>query len=96
MPTSPPDRYGVIGYPVAHSRSPYIHHLFWKQTAQNIQYWLDEAEIKPSGFATEMKHQAIGTNGPKLATKNQNGHIDFITAFMDFKDFASLVQKISF
>lgn len=51
-----------------------------KQTARNIQYWLDEAEIKPSGFATEMKHQTIETNGPQLATKNQNGHIDFITA----------------
>ena len=50
------------------------------QTAQNIQYWLDEAEVEPSGFATEMKHQATETKGPKLATKNQNGHIDFTAA----------------
>ena len=50
------------------------------QTAQNIQYWLDEAEVEPSGFATEMKHQATETKRPKLATKNQNGHIDFTAA----------------
>lgn len=50
------------------------------QTAQNIQYWLDEAEVKPSGFATEMKHQETETNAPKRPTKNQSGHIDFVTA----------------
>ncbi len=50
------------------------------QTAQNIQYWLDEAEVKPSGFATEMKHQETEINAPKRPTKNQSGHIDFVTA----------------
>jgi len=34
------DRYGVIGYPVSHSRSPVIHRLFALQTAQDIQYEL--------------------------------------------------------
>ena len=34
------DRYGVMGYPVSHSRSPVIHHLFAIQTRQNIQYEL--------------------------------------------------------
>ena len=34
------DRYGVIGYPVSHSRSPVIHRLFALQTGQDIQYEL--------------------------------------------------------
>ena len=34
------DRYGVMGYPVSHSRSPVIHRLFALQTGQNIQYEL--------------------------------------------------------
>ena len=34
------DRYGVMGFPVAHSRSPVIHHLFARQTDQNMRYEL--------------------------------------------------------
>jgi shikimate dehydrogenase len=34
------DRYGVMGYPVSHSRSPVIHRLFALQTHQNLQYEL--------------------------------------------------------
>jgi shikimate dehydrogenase len=34
------DRYGVIGYPVSHSRSPVIHRLFALQTEQQLQYEL--------------------------------------------------------
>ncbi len=32
------DRYGVMGYPIKHSRSPVIHRLFAIQTKQNMQY----------------------------------------------------------
>lgn len=38
--TTTVDRYGVMGYPVSHSRSPVIHRLFALQTGQNIQYEL--------------------------------------------------------
>ncbi len=42
---SPPDRYAVIGYPVKHSFSPFIHGMFAKQTSQNLVYRL--LEIAP-------------------------------------------------
>ena len=37
------DRYAVIGFPIGHSWSPFIHGLFAKQTNQNIAYARIEA-----------------------------------------------------
>ncbi len=34
--------YGVIGHPVAHSRSPFIHGMFARQTGQNMVYRLHD------------------------------------------------------
>ncbi|MEO6080932.1 MAG: shikimate dehydrogenase [Steroidobacteraceae bacterium] len=47
---SNPDRYAVIGHPVSHSRSPFIHSRFAEQTGQSLTYTtLDSA---PGQFAT--------------------------------------------
>ena len=35
-----PDQYGVVGHPVAHSWSPFIHGMFAKAAAQNLVYRL--------------------------------------------------------
>lgn len=47
--TRAPDRYAVIGNPIAHSRSPGIHGLFAAQTAQHLTY--DRLLAPLEGFA---------------------------------------------
>ena len=53
------DRYAVIGHPIAHSKSPQIHAVFARQTAQDISY---EAILAPlDGFVATV--QAFRTAG---------------------------------
>jgi len=42
------DQYGVIGHPVAHSWSPFIHGMFAKQTGQELTYRL--YDVAPEQF----------------------------------------------
>jgi shikimate dehydrogenase len=45
---APPDLYGVIGHPVAHSWSPFIHGMFARQTGENVAYRLHD--VSPEDF----------------------------------------------
>jgi shikimate dehydrogenase len=47
-----PDQYGVVGHPIAHSWSPFIHGIFAKATAQNLVYRL--FDIPPAEFRREI------------------------------------------
>lgn len=54
-----PDRYAVIGNPIAHSKSPLIHRLFAEQTQQNLDY---QAVLAPlDGF--EQTVRELFSNG---------------------------------
>jgi shikimate dehydrogenase len=44
-----PDRYAVVGHPIAHSRSPEIHALFASQCAQHMVY--ERIDAAPAQFA---------------------------------------------
>lgn len=51
------DRYGVIGHPISHSKSPVIHRLFAAQTGQDISY--EAFDIAPE----ELEHRLRGLIG---------------------------------
>lgn len=59
---TPPNRYAVVGNPVEHSRSPWIHAQFAQQTGRALSY---ERVLAPlEGFATTIAHQrAEGLHG---------------------------------
>jgi shikimate dehydrogenase len=46
--SAPPDQYGVIGHPVAHSWSPFIHGMFARQTGELLVYRLHD--VLPQDF----------------------------------------------
>jgi len=45
-----PDRYAVIGHPIAHSKSPLIHGLFARATGQDMRYEAIDGGAQPGGF----------------------------------------------
>jgi shikimate dehydrogenase len=47
-----PDQYGVVGHPINHSWSPFIHGLFAKQTEQTLVYRL--YDIAPGDFRAQV------------------------------------------
>jgi shikimate dehydrogenase len=49
-----PDRYAVIGHPVAHSRSPWIHERFAHALGQVLEY--GRIDAPPEGFAAAVAH----------------------------------------
>jgi shikimate dehydrogenase len=53
-----PDRYAVLGNPVAHSRSPFIHAAFARQTGQAIDYGRVLCPL--DGFAAAVREFAAG------------------------------------
>ena len=52
------DRYVVIGNPVAHSQSPFIHSAFAVQTAQDMSY--GRLLCAPDGFESALRAFASG------------------------------------
>jgi shikimate dehydrogenase len=51
-PPSQPDQYGLVGHPVEHSWSPFIHGMFAKATAQHLVYRL--FNVTPENFRRDI------------------------------------------
>jgi shikimate dehydrogenase len=56
------DRYAVIGHPVAHSRSPWIHERFARATGQDIEY--GRIDVRPDAFVAAVEQfRRVGGKG---------------------------------
>jgi shikimate dehydrogenase len=92
---SPPDRYALVGHPVAHSRSPLIHQLFARQTGQRMTYELIDAE--PAQFETAVRgFRAAGGKGMNVTVPHKEAAYALATAHGEAATIARAVNTLTF
>lgn len=89
------DRYGVMGYPVSHSRSPVIHRLFALQTQQDIQYEL--LQVAPDKLETAVRQfQRTGGKGLNITVPHKSAVAKLCDQLSERAATAGAVNTLSF
>jgi len=89
------DRYGVMGYPVSHSRSPIIHRLFAAQTGQNLQYEL--LQVAPDNLETAVRQFGrTGGKGLNVTVPHKSEVVRLVDAMSDRASTAGAVNTLVF
>lgn len=89
------DRYGVIGYPVAHSRSPVIHQAFARQTGQHLQYEL--LEVPPGEFESAVtEFRQAGGKGLNVTVPHKLAAAEFADQLSERASEASAANTLVF
>ncbi|HEY7672417.1 MAG TPA: shikimate dehydrogenase [Gammaproteobacteria bacterium] len=92
---SAPDRYALVGHPVAHSRSPLIHQLFARQTRQRMTYELIDAE--PAQFETAVRgFQAAGGRGMNVTVPHKEAAFALAKTHGEAARIARAVNTLTF
>ena len=89
------DRYGVMGYPVSHSRSPVIHRLFALQTGQDMQYEL--LQVTPDKLETAVRQfQRTGGKGLNVTVPHKSAIARLVDKTSERAATAGAVNTLSF
>jgi shikimate dehydrogenase len=89
-----PDRYALVGHPVAHSRSPLIHTVFARQTGQRLTYELIDAT--PESFETAVRgFGAAGGKGLNVTVPHKQAAFELCKKVSDAAKIAGAVNTIS-
>ena len=89
------DRYGVMGYPISHSRSPVIHRLFALQTRENLQYEL--LQVSPEKMETAIRQfQRTGGKGLNITVPHKTEVTKLVDKISDRAATAGAVNTLSF
>ncbi len=87
------DRYGVMGYPVSHSRSPIIHRLFALQTKQDLQYEL--LQVAPAKLEEAVKQFArTGGKGLNITVPHKREVVSLVDGMSDRAKKAGAVNTL--
>ena len=88
-----PDRYAVIGNPIAHSRSPDIHQLFAQQTGEHIRY--EKILAEPGDFeATVTRFFEAGGRGLNVTLPFKGQAFEFVTQRTNLAEHAGAVNTL--
>jgi shikimate dehydrogenase len=92
--SAPPDRYALVGHPVEHSRSPFIHTLFARQTGQHLTYELLDAS--PAAFETAVRgFGAAGGRGLNVTVPHKEAAFALVDEASEAARTAGAVNTIS-
>lgn len=93
MNSSTLDQYAVVGYPVSHSRSPFIHAMFARQTQQQMSYHL--LEVAPEQLETEIKRFfAAGGKGLNITVPHKQTAFKLVKFRTPRAEFAGAINTI--
>ena len=89
------DRYGVIGYPVSHSRSPVIHRLFALQTGQALQYEL--LQVLPDKLESAIRQfQNTGGRGLNITLPHKSEAVRLVDQLSEWAKSAGAINTLAF
>ena len=89
------DRYGVMGFPVSHSRSPVIHRLFAAQTQQELQYEL--LQVAPAQLEKAvLQFGRTGGKGLNITVPHKSEVARLVTDMSDRASNAGAVNTLVF
>lgn len=88
------DRYGVVGHPIGHSKSPIIHRLFANQTGQDLTY--EPFDISPDAFEQEVRALAAhGVRGLNVTVPHKEAAARLVDHLTDRAHLAGAVNTIT-
>ena len=89
------DQYGLVGHPVAHSWSPFIHGMFAQATAQNLVYRL--FDITPENYRRDtLKLFAGGVRGLNVTLPHKQAAAELVNELTPRALRAQAVNTIAF
>jgi shikimate dehydrogenase len=95
MGTDTPDQYGVVGHPISHSWSPFIHGMFAKATAQNLVYRL--FDIAPDRFRGEaLRLFTSGVRGLNVTLPHKQAAAELVNQLTPRAERAQAVNTIAY
>ncbi len=90
-----PDQYGVVGHPVAHSWSPFIHGMFAKETAQSLVYRL--FDVPPQSFRREaLRLFGSGIRGLNVTLPHKQTAAELVNELTPRAERAQAVNTIAY